>query len=161
MLIASGGNPDLGRVAAQCASHPEFVCQIMKPASASAAQPQWVHDPRIAAAVVAAPGLGFAFAPSGLSGVHVPVQLWVGGADETVPYPTNGALVREQLGPAVDFHRVEDGVHLSFLAPCGPQTPPVLCQDKPGFDRAAFHRAFNASVTAFFRTRLAAPTLRR
>jgi hypothetical protein len=49
---------------------------------------------------------------------------------------------------------------MSFLAPCGPQTPPALCQDKPGFDRTAFHRTFNDSVTAFFRARLAAPPAR-
>jgi predicted dienelactone hydrolase len=38
--------------------------------------------------------------------------------------------------------------------------PPALakdpgCTDAPGFDRAAFHRPFNADVLAFFRTYLA------
>jgi predicted dienelactone hydrolase len=155
-LIAVGGEPDLARVAVQCAKQREFVCEIMKPeGNAGSGQPQWVHDPRIAAAVLAAPGLGFAFAPSGLAHVRVPIQLWVGAADRTVPYETNAAVVRQQLAPrAVDFHRVEGAVHLSFLAPCGPATPPALCQDTAGFDRPAFHRELNAAMTAFFKTHL-------
>jgi predicted dienelactone hydrolase len=84
-------------------------------------------------------------------------QLWVGGADQTVPYDTNAAVVRAQLAPkSTDFHRVDGAVHLSFLAPCGPSSPPVICQDAPGFDRAAFHRGFNAAVVAFFKEHLAA-----
>ncbi|MBV9931153.1 MAG: dienelactone hydrolase family protein [Alphaproteobacteria bacterium] len=147
-LVAIGGTPDLGRIAPHCSAQPEFVCKIMK--AQEPATQQWVHDPRIAAAVLAAPGLGFTFVPSGLAKVHVPVQLWVGGEDQTVPYATNGALVKNQLGRSVDFHRVDGAVHLSFLAPCGPESPPVICQDKPGFDRTAFHQEFNRSVTAFF-----------
>lgn len=151
-LIAVGGVPDLARAASHCAGAPEFVCQILKPLDAQA--PQWTHDPRIAAAVIAAPGIGFAFEPAGLANVRVPVQLWAGTADETVPYATNAAIVRRLLPDAPEFHSVDNGVHLSFLAPCTPETPPFLCQDKPGFDRMAFHRDFNQSVVAFFRARL-------
>jgi predicted dienelactone hydrolase len=156
-LISIGGEPDLGRVATHCAKQKEFVCQIMKPqGDGAAAAPQWVHDPRVAAAVLAAPGLGFTFGPSSLAHVRVPVQLWVGSADQTVPYESNAAIIRQQLAPRLtEFHRAEGAVHLSFLAPCGPATPPALCQDTPGFDRAAFHRAFNASAIAFFKAHLA------
>jgi predicted dienelactone hydrolase len=154
-LIAAGGVPDLRTVTKQCAAQPEFVCRIMKPQTPpGAAAPAWTADSRIGAAVVAAPGLGFAFAPDGLKAVHVPVQLWVGSDDETVPYETNGAVVRRQLGGKVEFHRVEGAVHLSFLAPCTAETPPPLCQDKPGFDRAAFHGAFNKAVVDFFDSHL-------
>jgi len=31
---------------------------------------------------------------------------------------------------------------------------PEICTDAPGFDRAAFHKEFNAAVLAFFRTQL-------
>lgn len=147
-LVAIGGTPDLGRIAPHCATQPEFVCKIMK-AQEPAAQ-QWVHDPRIGAAVLTAPGLGFTFAPSGLAQVRVPVQLWVGSEDQTVPYETNGAIVMAQLGRSTDFHRVDGAVHLSFLAPCGPGSRPEICQDKAGFDRTAFHQDFNKAVTAFF-----------
>jgi len=156
-LIAIGGVPDLDRVSAHCARAPEFVCNLMaRPAAADAGSgsPQWVHDRRIAAAVLAAPGLGFAFAPSGLADVQVPVQLWAGAADQTVPYETNAAMVRQLLTRPVDFHSVPGAVHLSFLAPCGPESPPQICQDGPGFDRSAFHRELNRSMVEFFRRHL-------
>ena len=82
------------------------------------------------------------------------MQLWVGAEDETVPYATNAAVVRRLLPQPPDFHSVEGAVHLSFLAPCTPETPPPLCQDREGFDRTAFHRVFNQAVTAFFRRHL-------
>jgi predicted dienelactone hydrolase len=87
--------------------------------------------------------------------VRIPVQLWAGEADRTVPYETNAGVVRRLLRGAVDFHRVPGAVHLSFLAPCGPESPPQICQDGEGFDRAAFHRALNRSMIAFFRRHLA------
>lgn len=155
-LIAIGGVPDLESVPAHCAQAREFVCNLMAPPATGAGAPQWVHDRRIAAAVVAAPGLGFAFAPSGLDDVRVPVQLWAGAADQTVPEDTNAAIVRQLLPGPVDFHRVPGAVHFSFLAPCGPESPPLLCQDGEGFDRAAFHRELNRVMIEFFRSHLTA-----
>lgn len=153
-LISIGGVPELGRIPAHCARSPEFVCQLMAAPAADAAAPAWAHDRRIAAAVLAAPGLGFAFAPESLANVRVPVQLWSGDADRTVPEATNAALVRQALSQPVDYRNVAGAVHLSFLAPCGPESPPVICQDGPGFDRAAFHRELNREVVAFFRRHL-------
>jgi predicted dienelactone hydrolase len=34
---------------------------------------------------------------------------------------------------------------------------PYICKDAGGFDRAAFHRQFNADVLTFFQARLANP----
>ena len=155
-LISIGGVPDLGGIAAYCARAPEFVCRLMAPPGANpgSGPPSLVHDRRIAAAVIAAPGLGFAFAPAGLAAVRVPVQLWTGDADRTVPSETNANVVRRLLTGPVDFHRVAGAVHLSFLAPCGPESPPQICQDGEGFDRAAFHRELNRSMIAFFRRHL-------
>lgn len=149
-LITIGGEPDLARIAPHCAASPEFVCRIMAPQTVTA-PPVWTHDARIAAAVIAAPGIGFAFEPAGLTKVRVPIQLWVGSADETVPFTSNAAIVQRLLPKPPELHSVSDAVHLSFLAPCTPETPPFLCQDKPGFDRTAFHHSFNKSVIAFFR----------
>lgn len=156
-LISVGGVPDLGRVPDHCARQPEFVCGLMTPPAAGATPPRWAHDDRIVAAVVAAPGLGFAFAPAGLANVRVPVQLWAGGADRTVPYETNGGVVARLLPRPADVHNVPGAAHLSFLAPCGPDSPPQICQDGPGFDRSAFHLEFNRAVAAFFRQHLAEP----
>ncbi len=45
--------------------------------------------------------------------------------------------------------------HFAFLAPCSAELAaavPRICTDVPaGFDRAAFHRAFNAAVAQYFR----------
>ncbi len=157
-LIASGGVPDLDRISPHCASRREFVCDIMQSQARPEGAPpvRWTHDRRIAAAVVAAPGLGFAFEPGGLAGVTIPVQLRAGAADQTVPYASNSGVVRRLLDGRVDFHEVPNAVHLSFLTPCGPDSPPQICQDNPGFDRAAFHSDFNRAVIAFFRTQLRA-----
>lgn len=157
-LISIGGAPSLGRVAAYCARAPEFVCGLMAPPGTNPpfGPASFVHDRRIAAAVIAAPGLGFAFEPDGLAGIRVPVQLWTGDADRTVPSETNANVVRRLLTGPVEFHRVPGAVHLSFLAPCGPDSPPQICQDGEGFDRAAFHRELNRSMIEFFRGHLVA-----
>jgi hypothetical protein len=50
-------------------------------------------------------------------------------------------------------HIVEGAGDASFLAPCGVigvLMPPMLSADAAGFDRAAFHRTFNAEVVSFF-----------
>lgn len=155
-LVAIGGTPDLARLGPHCAAQREFVCNILPPQAIAAGSqaPEWTHDSRIRAAVIAAPGVGFLFEPAGLARVRAPVQLWVGAADETVPFATNGAIVRRLLPHAPEFHVVENASHLSFLAPCTPESPPAICQDRPGFDRAAFHRSFDAEVVRFFSRKL-------
>lgn len=155
-LISIGAVPDQARIKRHCELQAEFVCSILKP-SDDETSPVWSHDRRIAAAVVAAPGLGFAFDPLGLADVQVPVQLWAGTEDETVPYATNVGIIKGLLPQAPDFHVVEGADHLSFLAPCTPQTPPPLCQDPPGFDRARFHQDFNQALVAFFSAHLWRP----
>jgi predicted dienelactone hydrolase len=48
---------------------------------------------------------------------------------------------------------VPDAGHFDFLAPCSDalaRAVPPICEDPPGFDRAAFHQRLNASVVAFF-----------
>ena len=155
-LVSAGGIPDLARIAPHCAAQMEFVCNIVATPSESAGPtPPLTHDRRVVAAVVAAPGLGFTFEPSGLDAVRIPVQLWAGGSDQIVPYATNTGVVRRLLPGPVDFHTVDNAGHLSFLAPCGPENAAhEICRDNPGFDRAAFHRDFNRSVVDFFRSHL-------
>ncbi len=154
-LINLGGTPDLTRIASQCTLHPEFVCKLMTPAGyRNVKQIVWPSDPRISAAVIAAPGLGFTFRPNGLSNVHAAVQLWSGSADQTVPYSTNAGTVAQLLPSRPDEHVVGGAVHYSFLMPCGLIGPPQLCKDPNGFNRAAFHKTFNDLVVKFFQTKL-------
>lgn len=153
-LISAGGVPDLGLVSGHCSKTQEFVCRLMSSAAGAPKVDDWKHDLRIKAAVLAAPGLGFAFEPSGLAPIKIPVQLWAGSADQVVPYDTNAAVVRRLLPVETDFRFVENAAHLSFLAPCEPNIPSLICKDQPGFDRAAFHKDFNRSIVEFFKQHL-------
>ena len=156
-LVSIGGVPDLARIAAHCNTQPEFACTLWKQLpSASVPATAWVHDPRIKAAVIAAPGYGFAFEPGGLSQVTAAVQLWNGVEDHNVPYQTNEAVVRRLLPTPPEYHAVPGAAHFSFVAPCPSWLLPMICKDATGFDRAAFHRDFNHSVVAFYRHQLAA-----
>ncbi|HEX9211021.1 MAG TPA: hypothetical protein VF901_10960 [Bradyrhizobium sp.] len=68
------------------------------------------------------------------------------------------ARVADSLPGKPEVHVVPAG-HFAFLAPCSPELAvavPRICTDVPAeFDRAAFHREFNAAVVQFFRAQLA------
>jgi predicted dienelactone hydrolase len=156
VLTAVGAQPDLRIIAKYCAESREFACDLLRHVNSpllksdSSGGEAFLPDSRIKAAVVAAPGLAFSMGPNGLSNVSVPVQLWSAEQDTNVPYATNTRLVREALGPRVEFHSVPGAGHFSFLAPCGLLRPPGICSDPGKFDRRAFHADMNASVVAFF-----------
>lgn len=161
VLTALGAQPDMHAIATHCAQQREFVCDLLARGAspllhvASGAMPAIAPDPRIHAAVIAAPGFGFTMAGGALTNVTAPVQLWNADADVNVPYATNAGVVRAALRTAPDYHGVPGARHLSFLIPCGLIGPPALCADNPGFDRKAFHAGMNASVVAFFNRTLA------
>jgi predicted dienelactone hydrolase len=154
-LISVGGKPDLNRIWTQCTSRPEFVCKTTRPVNYKDHRSRSLPmDSRIRAAVLAAPGLGFTFDGPGLSRVAVPVQLWAGTADDTVPLRTNAGHLAALLGGKAEMHAVPAAAHFSFLMPCGLLGPRELCSDPNGFDRAAFHRQFNDDVAQFFKSKL-------
>jgi predicted dienelactone hydrolase len=165
-LVAIGGVPDLSRGTSYCAAHPdEWGCRRaretgMRPSASPAA---FVHDPRIAAAVIAAPAIGFSFSPEGLAGITAPIQLWRGDSDEILPHPRHAQNVYDGLPTKPEYHVVPNAGHFAFLAPCTPalaKIAPEGCRDPAGFDRAAFHREFNLAVVAFFKAKLAPPFAR-
>ncbi len=158
-LIAIGGEPDLGLIRTHCATDPEFVCTLLKQSGdARPGKPAtWSHDPRLRAAVIVAPGLGFAFPRSGLKNVRAPVQLWQGDQDKQVPPASNAAAIEANLPARPEMHVVTGAGHSSFLPPCGALSialPKLLCADQADFDRKAFHRSFNAAVVRFFNQKL-------
>jgi predicted dienelactone hydrolase len=162
-LVTVGGAPDLTRGAAYCAAHPdEWACRRVREAGAAplSAQPTaFVHDPRIAAAVIAAPAIGFSFTPEGLAAVTAPIQLWRGDSDEILPHPRHAQNVYDALLTKPEYHVVPNAGHFAFLAPCTQAlaaVAPDACQDPAGFDRTAFHREFNPAVVAFFKAKLPA-----
>jgi predicted dienelactone hydrolase len=122
VLVAIGGVPDFGKFPAHCQAHPDyFDCKLSGnvPADIATHFPPsvWLHDDRIKAAVVAAPALGFTFAPDGLKTVAIPVQLWRAEADRILPHPDYAEAVRGALPTPPDYHVVPNADHFDFLAP--------------------------------------------
>ncbi|ARN19410.1 alpha/beta hydrolase family protein [Piscinibacter gummiphilus] len=163
-VAVAGGVADLARVGPHCQAHPrDYACLVIAkdPAGAIAAGtggPLSGRDPRVRAAVVAAPALGFTFSRESLAGITLPVQLWRADADTVLPSPWYAEPVRDGLGTPPEYHPVPDAGHFDFLAPCTLRfslMAPPLCSSQAGFDRAAFHREFNAAVVAFFGRTLA------
>ncbi len=116
------------------------------------------RDPRIKALVLADP-LSFFSDKESLKAVNAPIQLWSSehGGDGVLP-ESNAALAANLPGKP-EFHVVPAAAHFAFLAPCPTAlagSQPEICRDQDGFDRAAFHRAFDAEVVAFFRQHLGA-----
>lgn len=154
VLAAAGGHPDFARLIPHCRANPSyFDCQMIashpRPTTA-VPTPSTPADTRIKALVVAAPALGFTFA-EGLKDLHLPVQLWRADEDEILPAPDYADAVRYALPQPPEFHAVPNAGHFDFLAQCvDVNLAPQICKSRAGFDRAAFHDAFNAEVVRFF-----------
>ncbi|MGN6513939.1 MAG: alpha/beta hydrolase family protein [Lysobacteraceae bacterium] len=162
VLTLAGGKPDMGRIAGHCRQSPEFVCKALAQAGSpllgsGSDAGVFVPDVRIRAVVVAAPGLGFTFGHGSLDDVRVPVQVWTGDRDQTVPFESNARPILQGLGGKAEAHRLHGAGHLSFLAPCTLLRPSGPCTDLPGFDRAAAHAAMNREVIDFFDRHLGPP----
>jgi predicted dienelactone hydrolase len=162
VLASIGGLPDFSKIGPLCVQYPgDYACQLiarnggssaMPPASASAGA-----DSRIKSAVVASPALGFTYSPDGLKNVRVPLQLWHAERDVIVPHPRYTEAVRLALPLPPDYQFVPNAGHFDFLAPCSSALAAVaasICASPAGFDRAAFHTAFNAALITFYRKTL-------
>ncbi|MEZ5893494.1 MAG: prolyl oligopeptidase family serine peptidase [Parvularculaceae bacterium] len=157
VLAAAGGRPDLSRIYAHCAEHPDFFdCGLINAQARSLAD-EWpaIDGARLKALAVAAPALGFTFDRDGLKEVAMPVQLWRADQDEILPAPYYADAVREALPLPPEFHHEPLAGHFDFLAPCIDQAAaPEICESKFGLDRDAFHQRFNAEIVRFFEARL-------
>ncbi|HEY6483750.1 MAG TPA: hypothetical protein VIY54_09520 [Steroidobacteraceae bacterium] len=165
VLVAAGGVPQLGKTAAYCQAHPDHdLCRALQEGGADpgllgadAPPGSWRADPRIKAVVIAAPAYGFAFDRAGLKNVHIPVQLWRAAKDHHQPNPFYDEAVRVALPRPPEYHVIADANHYAFLPPCNAhlaRMAPRICIDPRGFDRAAFHQAFNAQIVRFLRDTL-------
>ena len=165
-LVLIGGKPDFRLFILHCEQVPtDPICTPLgdtkAPRGQRSAKPTLplIHDPRISAAVIAAP-LGLVFSPEGLKDVTVPVQLWRPENDELATHPYNAEAVYQALPVETDYRVISGAGHFVILAPCTePQAlaVPALCQDAGGFDRVAFHKKFNADILAFFQKHLDKP----
>ena len=164
-LVNIGGIPDFSTVGPMCRQFPgDFACPLIAKNGGNSSAPLTPAtargaDPRIKAAVVAAPALGFTFAPGGLKNVKVPVQLWRAENDVLVPHPRYAEAVRLALPEAPAYQVVLNAGHFDFLVPCSDALAsmvPAICTSAAGFDRAAFHASFNAAVVSFLNKTLRA-----
>ncbi len=163
-LVLAGARPDFARLApppgSPCATAPEGpACAPMRHDFQALLAAPLAHDPRIKAAVIADP-LSAVFAADGLAAVDIPIQLWASerGGDGVAPADVDN--VRRGLKTPPDWHVARNAAHFAFLAPCAPAqlaALPEICRDAAGFDRAAFHAAFDGQVLDFFRRRLGEP----
>lgn len=158
-LVVGGANPDFNKLPPRCSDPTATGCPPAnqpKPVRKQLPPESLTHDPRIKAIVVADP-LSVVFQTAdGLKDVKVPLQLWSSQFGGDGVSPADVKLLAGLLPQTPDFHVVPNAVHFSFLASChkGTGKPSDLCIDRPGFDRVAFHKTFDAEVLAFFRQHL-------
>jgi len=153
-LVLLGANPDWAAARAYC--QPYHLCDQLN-GKQFPTEPL-AHDARIRAAVLADPGPIF-FDRDSFATVNAPIQLWAsegGGPRERVDF------VNRSLPAEHEYHVVPNsrfgalGGHFAFVL-CPPalvEKRPEVCSDHPGFDRAVFHKEFNAAVLAFFQEHL-------
>jgi predicted dienelactone hydrolase len=153
-LVLIGGNPNWASDADFCPQSSFHWCEQIR-RKEFPTQPL-AHDLRIKAAVIADP-LAVFFTPDSFTAVKVPVQLWASQCGGDGVSPESVAAVDRNLPAKHEYHVVPNAGHFAFLIPCPPalaKAVPEICTDAPSFDRAAFHKQFNANVLAFFRTHL-------
>jgi predicted dienelactone hydrolase len=153
-LAVIGANPDWANVTERCKEIKTHVCEQVR---AKEFPGSVTHDPRVKAAVIADP-LSVFFTDKSFGDVKIPVQLWASefGGDGVQPHSVD--IVDKNLPATHEYRVVPNAGHFAFLAPCPPALVaelPYICKDAGGFDRAAFHRQFNAAALAFFQTQLA------
>jgi predicted dienelactone hydrolase len=162
-LVEIGGTPELKRMALLCSTHPDAPeCAFIKrmhgdQLDSNPTKPEWAHDARIRAAVIAAPAVSFLFGSGDLKRVTIPIQLWRAEDDTQAPDATNSGVVRNELPVRPEEHIVPGQDHYVFLAPCSAALAaavPDICHDTANFDRAAFHRTFDQAVVTFFNKEL-------
>ncbi len=162
-LVAAGALPDFSLATQHCADTPEeFTCRIgmlddVDPAELEPQLRAAAGGARVSAVSVAAPGFAYSFDRKALADVTMPVQIWSGAIDDSVPHDTNGANIAANLPNAPEVHVVENVGHFAFLVECDPRLQEIkpkiwnrLCVDAEGFDRAAFHKTFNQKIVEFF-----------
>jgi predicted dienelactone hydrolase len=152
-LAVLGANVDWANATTWCDGKPAGFCpQIRNREFPAGPIP---HDPRIKAAVVADP-LAIFFTADAVAPIKVPVQLWASelGGDgvslrDVAPLDTN-------LSAPHEFRVVRDAGHFAFVL-CPPalaQIAPDVCTDRGDFDRAVFHKEFNAAAAKFLQDNL-------
>ncbi len=164
-LLLMGGRATPAHWIALCAAHPdERLCSSSFGRAALEAAPGIAPvaapDARVRAVLLAAPALGFLFAPDGFAQVApgTMVRIWRAGADTVLREPHHVEVIAPLLPGRPLPTAVPEAGHWVFMPPCDAERRvalPYLCADPPGLDRATFLRDFAADAVAFFRAALA------
>ena len=157
-LVSIGGIPDFSKIGPECLQYPgDFVCQLIAKSGGNVALPltptiAGAADPRIKAAVVAAPALGFVFSQDRLKNIKVPVQLWRAENDALLPHPRYAQAVKLAMPVAPDYIVVPNAGHFDFLAPCSPAMAsrvPSICTSAVGMNNVYILREKRISKQRF------------
>ena len=152
-LVLVGADPDMHRVAEYCTEANPFCEQVRS----GDVPTTWSHDTRIKAAVLADTAPTTPFTQPNLSAIKIPLQIWRSELGGHGANPEGTARVAAALPGHPELHTVP-AAHFAFLAPCSAElaaaVPRICADDPPAFDRAAFHRTFDAEVVRFFSTHL-------
>ena len=151
-LVLLGANPGFSSRIGMCAGQTSTLCEQVREGRLE----PLVHDGRIKAAVIADP-LSIFFTKASFADVRVPIQLWRSERGGDGVTPESVAAVAGELPMKTALRTVPNAQHFAFLPPCPEElarSAPEICTDPPGFDRAAFHREFNAQVVEFFQREL-------
>jgi predicted dienelactone hydrolase len=153
-LILAGAVPDFHALLFPC---PEnlLMCRQIRNNDIPTHEPG--YEPRIKAFVIADP-LSFFPDKASLQKVTAPIQLWSSEHGGMGVRPEDVTSVERNLPNTPEFHRPANSAHFAFQFPCSKEVAQAMsfvCTDPPGFDRADFHRKFNAQVVRFFRKNLA------
>ncbi len=151
--VLAGANPDFQRVAQYCTQQNPFCEQVRN----GDVPKSWPHDTRIRAAVFADAAHTVGFTKANLASIKIPLQVWRSELGGNGVDPEGTARVTANLPGSPEVHTVP-AAHFAFLAPCSAELAaavPRICADTPDdFDRAAFHRTFDAEVVRFFTEKL-------
>lgn len=171
-LVVAGAEPDLSRGRDFCNRRPgAWTCRYLRAHGyrtedlGKQRRFDWLHDPRVKAAVIAAPAIGYSFDRAALSQVRIPFQIWAAEKDTIVE--DSPKEIRRAFPLAPEYYRVASAGHFSFLEPCGLQMRAIIavmhwfgteaiCSDPPGFDRTRFHDDLNKMITRYFQRNLRA-----
>ncbi|WP_315730995.1 MULTISPECIES: hydrolase [unclassified Bradyrhizobium] len=147
--VLAGADPDFQRVAQYCTQQNRFCDQVRN----GEVPKTWPHDNRIKAAVFADAAHTVGFTKANLAGIKIPLQVWRSEFGGKGVDPEGTARVTVSLPGHPEIHIVP-AAHFAFLAPCSAEfaaaVPRICTDDPPDFDRAAFHRVFDAEVVRFF-----------
>ncbi len=153
-LVAIGAELDSARFLDFCGDWASHLCDQVR--SGRYSNETVVHDPRIKAAAISDP-LAAVLAPQSIGKIKVPVQLWASELGGSGVDPKSLAELDAELKTPHTFDAVANSHHFSFIAVCPPdiaKLAPQVCNDAPGFDRAAFHERLNHRLIDFFRAYL-------